>query len=133
MFREQLKDELKQIFDFPKVSFDTPSEDREQEVLFVQIDVARNNVKDTSVKSRVEGRLLVYANSDKFPFGYLEKQIQAADPSLTKNFFFYDITGNAGTLGNIAERTASFIYFYSGQYDPNKGSITSVTIGDLES
>lgn len=129
MFEAQLKSDLESIFKFKLgATYQTPSDAQEQEKLFIQIDLSRNNVREKLMSSRVEGRLLVYANADKFPHGYFEKCIAEAPSELSRKFFFYDITGNSGTYQNIAERTASFYYFYSGQYDPNKGTINEVTI-----
>lgn len=129
MFENTLKEDLAKIFKLEKVTYDAPSPDAmEQEVMFVQVDLSRNNVRDTKITSRVEGRLLVFAQAEKMPFSYFEQCIREAEPSLTRKFFFYDITGNSNTLVNLAERSASFIYFNSSQYDPDKGSIESINI-----
>lgn len=129
MFEAEMKEKLEKIFGFKKTTYDNPDEEAlEQECLFIRVDLARNNVKDTSIKSRVEGRLLVYGNSEKIPLTYFEQRIAAAPVDLTKDFFFSEITGNSGNYQNLAERSASFVYFYSGQYDPSKGTINEVTI-----
>lgn len=128
MFEKTLTEQLKRIFDLKKVSFDTPSESAEQECLFVAVESARNTIKDGQELARVTGRLRVYANSDKLPFGYFSKQIAKAEPADTMNFFFFEFEENAGRMQNLAERSVGFVYFFNSQYDPERGTMTSIDI-----
>lgn len=125
----ELEEKLNKIFGFKHgATYRAPSEDREQEKLFIRITNVKTKVSGDKCRSKVEGGLVVYADQQKLPFDYFEKRIEMADASLKKDFFFYDITANAPNGGELVERSASFIYFYSGQYDPNKGTINEVTI-----
>lgn len=132
MFEATLKEKLKTVFDFDKVTYDEVSESFEQECMFVEVVSARTTIKDGLQLARVEGLIKVYANADKLPFGYFQKKIKEADPSDTMDLFFYDIETNAGVRNNIKERSMSFVYFYSGQYDPNLGTITSIEISEAQ-
>jgi hypothetical protein len=58
------------------------------------------------------------------------KFIRLADPEDTKDLFFFDMETNAGYFRNLTERSLSFVYFFSGQYDPSLGSITSIEISE---
>ena len=125
MFRETLKTKLKLIFDLDKVSYDLPSESQEQEAAFIQVDTARTQIKDGRQHAMVEGRIRIFANSDKLPFGYLAKKIKQASPTHTKDLFF-EPEQNVGTYLNIAERAMAFTYFFNSQYDPALGTLTSL-------
>lgn len=128
MFEASLSNKLKKIFAFKKATFDLPGESQEQECIFIQVEKARNTVKDARVVGEVRGKINVFANSDKLPYGYFAKKIAAADNADTKDLFFYDFEENAGTIRNISERTLSFIYFYNEQYDPEVGEMTSINL-----
>lgn len=128
MFEKELEEKLKAIFKLKKVSYSQPSNAKEQETLFIEIENAKNSIKDGRVVSMITGHAVVFGNSDKLPFGYFSKCIKQADPSLTKELFFFDIENNSRIYQNIVERSFGFIYFFSGQYDPDIGSITSVLI-----
>jgi hypothetical protein len=109
------------------VSFDLPGESKEQEGVFVQVERSRNTIKEKQSIALVTGKIIVYANADKLPFGYFAKKIQEAAPADTKDLFFYDIEENAGTYKNIAERSMSFTYFFNSQYNPERGVMNEVT------
>lgn len=130
MFEAALKAKIQRIFDLKKVTFNEPSESMEQECAFIRIQTCKSNIKDGLQVSDVRGTIVVYANGDKLPFSYFQKKIQEADPDDTKDLFFFDIEANAQVMQNIVERSMSFVYFFSGQYDPNLGTITSVTISE---
>ena len=125
MFEASLKEKLKRIFDFDKVSFDVPSESQEQEAIFIQVDNAHSQIKDGRQYARVNGRLRIFANSSKLPYGYFAKKIKESDQSDTKDFFF-EPEQNVGTYLNITERSMGFVYFFDSQYDPAIGTITSI-------
>lgn len=126
MFEASLSDKLKRIFDLDKVTYASPSESQEQECIFIEIESAKNQIKDKRQVSRVLGKIRVFASSDKLPYGYFSKKIQAANTSDTRELFFYEIEENHGTFQNICERSLSFVYFYDSQYDPEQGTITSI-------
>lgn len=128
MFETALKSIVKTVFDFDKVTFDRPAEASEQECIFIEVSEARPTIKDGEQLCRVNGRLRVFANAEKMPFGYLMKKIRESSPALTKDLFFFDFEANAGVIGNIVERSMSFEYFYNSQYDPDLGTITSIDI-----
>jgi hypothetical protein len=128
MFEKSLQEKFKSIFDLKKITYALPSESQEQECLFIQVDRSRNTIKDGKQIALVEGKLRVFGNSEKIPFGYFSKCIQRSSPDLTKDLFFFDFEENAGTYQNIVERSLSFIYFFNSQYDPALGTITSIDI-----
>lgn len=128
MFESRLKDTLQRIFDLKKATYALPSESQEQECLFIEVDRSNSTIKDGRALARVEGKVRVFANADKMPFGYFSKCIQAADHADVKDFFFFDIEENALTYQNIVERSLSFVYFFNSQYDPALGTITSIEL-----
>lgn len=127
MFEKQLESKFLKIFNCKKVTFDQPGQSQEQEVLFVEIEVAKNIVKDGQVISKISGSASMFGNNDKLTFGYFSKRIAKSDPDDTKSLFFYDIESNTKRFQNIVQRGFSFIYFFNSQFDPETGSIDSVT------
>lgn len=127
MFEKQLESKFLKIFNCKKVTFDQPGQSQEQEVLFVEIEVAKNIVKDGQVVSKISGSASMFGNNDKLTFGYFSKRIAKSDPDDTKSLFFYDIESNTKRFQNIVQRGFSFIYFFNSQFDPETGSIDSVT------
>jgi hypothetical protein len=128
MFEKSLKEKFQRIFDLKKATFNLPGESQEQECLFIEIENSRNTIKDGKEIARVTGKIRVFGNQEKIPFGYFSKKIQSAAPADTKDLFFFDFEENAGTFLNIAERSLSFVYFFNSQYDPALGTITSIDI-----
>ena len=126
MFEASLKNKFKSIFEVKKVTFDDPGDAQEQECLFIEIENARNVIKDDRAKSMVTGSCVLYGNNDKLPFAFFSKKIKEADAALTKDLFFYDIEQNTRTFRNIVARGFSFIYFFDTQYDPDQGTINAV-------
>lgn len=133
MFRKSLEASLKNIFDLPKVTYDQPSEEREQDCIFVSITDVKTTFKELDKKAlcRATGELTVYAQNNKLPFGFFQKKIKSAQNSDTINFFFYNVEENLKYFGNLVERKCNFIYFYSTQYDPDVDLIESVEL-DVE-
>ncbi len=127
MFEKVLASKLISIFQIPSVKFDMPGESKEQETIFVEVDKSRQHFKDGRVYAKVEGKLMLFAQSDKFPFGYLSKCIEA-HPAETKDLFFHDFEDNTRLYENIVERRLSFVYFFNSQYDPELGNINSIAI-----
>lgn len=135
MFRHDLQTKLSQIFGFKKTTFDAPSVNSndatfEQDVLFIEVNEANSRVSDGKEIAKVEGSLVVFSQMEKIPFGFFSKKIQAADRTLTKDLFFFDVDLNPinspARFQNIAERRIRFVYLYSAQYDPSHGQITSL-------
>ena len=126
MFEADLTEKLQTIFGFKNVSFDLPAETVEQEKLFVAIETCRSHVKDAIIKAKVTGKIHVHVNREKMPYGYFAKRIAEAPGEITSDFFFYDIEENTGRYLNIAERSASFVFFFSTQYNPEVGTMTSI-------
>lgn len=131
MFKHELTDRLGKIFGFSRVTFDAPTNSHEQDTLFIQIDSPLVRVTGKKVVARVQGSVILYVQEDRLSYGMLAKRIAHADPSLTKDFFFHDIDQNLeaspATRENITERRVSFVFFYSADFDPNQGQITSLT------
>lgn len=127
MFEKQLETKFLKIFNCKKVSFDQPGQSQEQECLFVEIEVAKNIIKDGQVISKISGSASMFGSNDKLTFGYFSKRIAKSDPEDTKSLFFYDIESNTKRFQNIVQRGFSFIYFFNSQFDPETGSIDSVT------
>lgn len=139
MFRKELKEKLDGIFRFKKSTFDAPSVNPqdgtfEQDTLFIQIDNAKSRVAESRFFSKVEGTLVVYAQMERIHFGFFNKQIENADPKLSKNLFFFDVDLNPANsparYQNLCERRVRFIFLYSAQYDPNHGKLTELKIGE---
>jgi hypothetical protein len=127
VFEKQLESKFLKIFNCKKVTFDQPGQSQEQECLFVEIEIAKNIVKDGQVISKISGSASMFGNNDKLTFGYFSKRIAKSDPDDTKSLFFYDIESNTKRFQNIVQRGFSFIYFFNSQFDPETGSIDSVT------
>ena len=108
MFKKKLTDALKTIFEIHKVTYDLPSSDQEQECLFISIESAKISVKNGMECAQVQGSIIMYANGDKLPFGFFSKKVNQADPSLTRDLFFYNLDENTRTFLNIVERRCEF-------------------------
>ncbi len=128
MFEQELAEKFKRIFGLQKVTYDQPGESQEQECLFIDVEESKNRFLDQIQMAQVKGTGTIFANADKMPFGFMSKRIKDADHADTKDLFFHDIETNSNRFQNIVQRSFSFIYFYTGQYDPNLGTISTVTI-----
>lgn len=125
----ELTEKLKKIFKVEKVSFANPGEKvKEHECLFVDIEQTRSREKDKKTIARVSGKINLYGNTDKMPLGWFSQRIRESNPDDKKDLAFFDIEMNTKYYQNLVQRTASFVYFFSTQYDPNLGSIESVSI-----
>jgi len=137
VFKSKLKERFERIFGFPKTTFDTPSDQFEQEVLFISIDQVLSRISEGKETARVTGTLTVYSQHDKFPFGYMAKRIQKANFIDTQKLFFYDFeedpAGSPARVMNLSERRLKFVFLYDSQYDPNQGQLTSVDFGGSDS
>lgn len=132
MFRKELEDNLKKIFGFEKVSLNAPSDSFEQDTLFVQIDQPNTRTSEGKVYAKVYGQLIVFSQHDKLTYGFFNKRIEKADVALTKKFFFYDTDVNVensnARMQNIHERRTSFVFFFTAQYDPKLGTLTTLEL-----
>jgi hypothetical protein len=128
VFESELALKLKQIFAVDKVIYDSPSEAREQNCLFIQIESTRNSIKDGKALAMVTGSAFMFQKNTALKFGFFSKAIRQADTALTKDLFFYDIEVNTPNYRDLVQRGFSFIYFFNSQYDPEIGTITSVDL-----
>lgn len=134
MFEATLKDKLKRIFDLPQATYmahidlkDIHNDVKEQNKLFIAIDSARNTIKDGLHVANVKGKVTVFCRQDQLPYGYFAKKIQEADIADTKDLFFFNIEHNTNSYLEIAERSFEFVYLFAGQYNPNIGTLESIT------
>lgn len=131
-----MAEKLSQIFGFRKTTFSAPSSESdapyEQDTLFVQVEQARSRAGNGMFTAKIMGTLIVFTQMDKMPFGYFNRRIEQAHPSLTKDFLFFDIDLNPistpAKIQNISERRVRFVYLYKAQYDPEQGELTSLEI-----
>lgn len=133
MVENVLSEKLKKIFRVKKVSFDDPGEAGEQECLFINVENAVNSVRDKVIKQKVVGTLTMFGTNQKLPFGYFSKCIQEADPADTKDFHFHDFETNTRRFKDKVQRGLSFVYFFSSQYDPEKGTLNEIEFTTEES
>lgn len=126
MFETELADKLKTIFKAKDVSYDSPGEAQEQEVLFIQIEEPKFTFKDGFVKALVTGKAVMFGRNDALTFGYFAKSIAEAPASLTKDLFFQDFEANTQRFKDKVQRGFTFTYFFNSQYDPALGTITTV-------
>lgn len=126
MFEATLSAKFRKMFEVKKVVFDMPGESLEQDVLFVEVTLNKNSIRDGRAFAKVTGKVHMNAEAEKLPFGYFAKNIQLnADDA--KDLFFYDFEENTRLYENIVQRSVSFVYFFNVQYDPAVGTITSIT------
>lgn len=133
MFEAELAEKLQRIFKLKKVTYSSPGDPgnppvSEQETLFIEVESSRNVIRDGLAQAKVTGKATLNGKSDKVPFGFFSKSIQQAAAADTKDLFFFDIENNSRVFQDIVQRSFSFIYFFSGQYDPEIGTLTSVEI-----
>jgi hypothetical protein len=128
MFRNELKEKLKSIFGFSKVTFDAPGESYEQDTLFIEVQKSLSRATEGRAFSRVTGQIVVYSQNNKLPYGFFHKRLGQVDKELTKEFFFFDfdvdVANSPARLQNINERRTSFVFLFSTQYDPAQGQLT---------
>ncbi len=133
MFRKDLQTRLQKIFQMGKTTYLAPSNEFEQNTLFVEVLHARprvNSAMGGRETAKVEGTLTVFSQDNVMPFGFITKAIERADPSQTAPFLFHDIdvdlASSPARAQNIHERRTSFVFLYDSQFDPNKGSLTEI-------
>jgi hypothetical protein len=127
MVEKALREALNRIFQFPDITYNAPAEETpEQDKLFLKIDKPNASIKDGVEIYRIEGQAFIYTLRDRYNLGYIPKRIRHADLADTNKFYFYEIEENLPVYQNLVRRSFSFVYFFSGDYDPNNGTITSI-------
>ncbi len=134
MFKATLEKNFKAIFGFKKVTFNAPSEQFEQDTMFVEIQDVQVAVGSGKERAKVMGTITTFSQDNKLPYGFINKRVAGADKELTKDLFFFDTeqdvaTSPAGTL-NISERRSRFLFLYSKQFDPQQGEMTEFEMED---
>lgn len=125
MFRERLKDDCLAIFDLPKVVFDDIGEDKEQDVLYINIFDVKENFRNGSAFFRVSGTLGTIGLTDKNKYGYLYdriKQFAKKDKErILDRFKFWSKEKDLkfATMNNFYTKTEiKFAYSIMLEYDP---------------
>jgi hypothetical protein len=131
MIEKVLVEKLSQIFKIKKVTLDTPSESAEQDTMFVQIETSRTSTRDGREVARVNGKLRIFSGNKKLPLGFFVKSIELANTADTVDFFFFDLEESSGRFADLVERSASFVFFYSGQYNPSSGIINEINFSEV--
>ena len=134
MYKKDLEKKLINIFGINRIIFAEPSEDKEQEVLFVNIASSNCKIKNDRILAKVEGQIIIYVNQDKLPHGFFIKKLNKASIDDTESLFFHNIDNNeqyAGAIG-LEKRTVDFVYFSNASYNPDMGEITSININEGE-
>jgi hypothetical protein len=128
-----LSEKLKRIFGVQRVTFNLEAADAiEQETLFVQLQSNRASFGEGIERARVTGSAFIYAQQKKFPLNFLMKRIKNADQADVKDIFFSDIEETDAVFQNLVRRSFSFLYFFSGQYDPDNGIIEEIVFNEGE-
>lgn len=135
-FKEALLTYIKEIFMLPRATFDAPSEEEEQNVAFIEIPNVRATPRAGLMNYRAEGYITVFIDENKVPFDYFSKQIEKAKPEIKSKFFFFGVgavqsTETKGQM-SLAEVRTSFVFLYSQQYDPNKGTLNGLELTIVE-
>ncbi len=86
MFEKSLQDNFKKIFDVKKVTYNQPSDSKEQDCIFIEVETSTNTIKDGRSLAKVMGKGTMTANADKMPFGFFSKAIRNADKNITASF-----------------------------------------------
>lgn len=123
---KELSEKLKKIFKVKKVSFDDPGPAGEQECLFIAVEKSTNSARDGVFKAMVQGTCLIFGTNLKLPFGYISKCLQEADSEDTVGLHCYDLETNTRQFKDKVQRGFSFVYFFSSQYDPEKGTLEEI-------
>lgn len=69
---------------------------------------------------------MTFNKAKTYPVGYFAKRIQLASNDDTKDLFFTNIEENAPVMQDLTRRTFSFLYFFTGDYNPVSGRITEM-------
>lgn len=126
MLENKLKSDLEKIFGVDATYDAASPETREQDKLFIELETPFSNFIDGKVNMRVSGTVKIFAQNTKIPINFFASAVAKADHSLTKNFFFSEMDENTPLFRNLVQRSFSFVYFFSGQHDPDIGTIESI-------
>lgn len=125
MFREQLTDDCLAIFDLKKVVFDDIGEDKEQDVLYINISDVKQNFGAGYAFFRVRGTIGTIGLTDKNRYGYLfdrVKQFAKGDSNnILDRFKFWPSERDIkfATMNSFYTKTEiNFIYSIKLPYDP---------------
>lgn len=132
MFEKDLTDKLKRIFKLEKITLNAISDSNEQLYGFVSISLARGSIRERKYLARVAGTLTVYGNTERLKYGFFSRAMDQASKEDMSSFYFYDVEENANVSLTVAARSISFVFFFNGQYDPDVGTLESVTIEQVE-
>ena len=133
MFKKTLEDNLINIFGIRRVSFAEPSSENEQNVLFINIASCKTSFSANKIYFDVRGQITLYAVNEKLPFGYFQRKIELSKKEHSEKLFFYNIEENlqyGGQVG-LTERSASFVFSYSTDFNPNKGLINDINLIEM--
>jgi len=130
MFKDKMKAQLKGIFKFKDTTFDAYSDEYEQDVLFIEVRECIERVFSGGISMKVTGDLIYFSQVDRIKYGNMIKLIEKANASDKNPFLFYDIdnvnNSSQARIQNKVERRISFTYLYTGEFDPDKGEMTSL-------
>lgn len=130
---------LKRIFAMNAVTFDAPSPTAgpnglplfEQGTLFVEVQSSKGKVKDRKYVARVTGTIKIFAQLHQLPIGFFDKMIARPEvAAYARDFFFYDLEESSQGLQNLVQRSASFVFFFNSQHDPDLGSINELELNE---
>lgn len=125
---KQLEDDLKIIFGAKKITYEQPSDLKEQECIFIEMEEPKTSFRDKKIHIVVSGRGSMFGNSEKLTIGYFAKCIERMSKELSKRFHFRNVDANTKYFGNLVQRDFSFVYFFDDQYDPDTGTMTSIQL-----
>jgi len=130
MFKKDMLKKLENIFKFKKTTFDAHSDEFEQDTLFIEVQECKERITSKGAVIKVIADLIYFSQVDRIKYGNMIKLIEQANPIDKNPFFFYDIdkknVSSQANIINITERRISCHFFYTGEYDPEKGEITSL-------
>lgn len=125
MFRDQLKEDCLAIFDLAKVVFDDIGEDKEQDVLYINVMDVKENFSDGHAFFRVSGTLGTIGLTDKNKYGYLFDRVKQFAKRDTNNildrfkFWPKERNINFATMNSFYTKTEiKFVYSIKLDYDP---------------
>lgn len=128
MFKKDLLGKLKRIFGVSKTTFNAPDyEAPEQDCLFIEIESVRprmTNKAGSQETAIVNGKLILFAQADRAPYGFFAKRIARADASDVRNLFFEredSPPSSPARFQNLVELNVTFTFLYDAQYDPERG------------
>lgn len=131
MFKAELKSSLVRIFGIKNTTFEEPDpEAPEQDVLFIEITEAKTRpYSPDRIAAKVTGNLILFSQADRTPYGFFAKRIEQADGADRNKFIFgreIDIPDSTARVQNIHEKQVPFTFLFDAQYDPERGSLTSL-------